>query len=174
MIPHIMFFWPIYILWALNTGTCIQQCDLFYSEGLHKNEKIWRGFGKNAGEWTRKVEINKEEIPGSKRSMYGIYWDWVPDLTFAGCFVWPMLAGRVSDLTYVVSGWTKRVLITQWWRGLRIRDLWRLGLFIHLPWPPQSSEQYHYGKIPYKNYSNNMENLVSWVMSCFTTHLWRI
>uniref|UniRef100_UPI003AF7950E hypothetical protein n=1 Tax=Thiolapillus sp. TaxID=2017437 RepID=UPI003AF7950E len=30
-----------------------------------------RGFGKNAGEWTGSVEISKEEIPGSKRSMYG-------------------------------------------------------------------------------------------------------
>ena len=34
-------------------------------------EKIGRGFGKNAGEWTRRVEISKEEIPGSKRSTYG-------------------------------------------------------------------------------------------------------
>ena len=33
--------------------------------------KIKRGFGKNAGEWTGRVEISKEEIPGSKRSMYG-------------------------------------------------------------------------------------------------------
>ena len=33
--------------------------------------KIGRGLGKNAGEWTGSVEINKEEIPGSKRSMYG-------------------------------------------------------------------------------------------------------
>ena len=32
--------------------------------------KIGRGFGKNAGEWTRSVEISKEETPGSKRSMY--------------------------------------------------------------------------------------------------------
>ena len=31
--------------------------------------KIGRGFGKNADEWTGKVEINKEEIPGSKRSV---------------------------------------------------------------------------------------------------------
>ena len=31
--------------------------------------KIGRGFGKNAGEWTRRVEIGKEEIPGSKRSI---------------------------------------------------------------------------------------------------------
>ena len=31
-----------------------------------------RGFGKkNAGEWTGRVEISKEEIPGSKHSMYG-------------------------------------------------------------------------------------------------------
>ena len=29
-----------------------------------------RGFGKNAGEWTGMVEISKEEIPGSKRSLY--------------------------------------------------------------------------------------------------------
>ena len=33
--------------------------------------KIRRGFGKNAGEWTGKVEISEEEIPGSKRSVYG-------------------------------------------------------------------------------------------------------
>ena len=31
---------------------------------------IGRGFGKNAGEWTGRVEISKEEIPGSKSSMY--------------------------------------------------------------------------------------------------------
>ena len=30
-----------------------------------------RGFGKNAGEWTGGVEINKEEIPGSTNSMHG-------------------------------------------------------------------------------------------------------
>ena len=65
---------------ALITGTCIQQGDLFYSAGLHRNlcklqptqEKIGRGFGKNAGEWTGRVEISKEEIDsGCKRSMYG-------------------------------------------------------------------------------------------------------
>ena len=44
----------IYILRALNTGTCIWQGDLFYSAGLHKNYvlatantgKIGSGFGK--------------------------------------------------------------------------------------------------------------------------------
>ena len=55
---------------ALNTETCIQQGDLFYSAGQHR-KKIGRGFGKNAGEWTERVEISKEELPGSKRSMYG-------------------------------------------------------------------------------------------------------
>ena len=34
-------------------------------------EEIGRGFGKNASEWTGRVEIRKEEIPGSKRSMHG-------------------------------------------------------------------------------------------------------
>ena len=32
--------------------------------------KIGRGFGKNGGEWTGRLEISKEEIPGSKHSMY--------------------------------------------------------------------------------------------------------
>ena len=36
---HIVFL-PIYIPWALNTGTCIQQGDLFYSAGLHRNRRI--------------------------------------------------------------------------------------------------------------------------------------
>ncbi len=65
--------------WAVNTGICLWQGDLFYSAGLHTNHalattntgKIRRGFAKNAGEWTRRVERSKEEIPGSKRSMYG-------------------------------------------------------------------------------------------------------
>ena len=51
-----------------------------YSAALHRNRvlatantgEIGRGFGKkHAGEWTRGVEINKVEIPGSKRSMHG-------------------------------------------------------------------------------------------------------
>ena len=70
---------PIYIPWALNTGTCIQQGDLFHSAGLRRNHvlgtankgEIGRGFEKNAGKWTAGVEISKEEIPGRKRSMYG-------------------------------------------------------------------------------------------------------
>ena len=74
-----MFSEPIYIPRALNTGACIRQGDLFYSAGLHRNHvlatantgEIGRGFGKNVCEWTGRVKISKEEIPGSKRSMYG-------------------------------------------------------------------------------------------------------
>ena len=33
--------------------------------------KIGRGFEKNAGEWTGRVEISKEQISGNKRSIYG-------------------------------------------------------------------------------------------------------
>ena len=71
-----MSFEPIYIPRALNKGTYLRQDDLFYFAGLHvlataNTGKIRRGCGKNAGEWTGRVEISKEEIPGSKRSMYG-------------------------------------------------------------------------------------------------------
>ena len=49
-----MFFEPIYIPRALNTGTCIWQGDLFNSAGLHRNHvlatantgELGRGFGK--------------------------------------------------------------------------------------------------------------------------------
>ena len=52
---------------------------LFYSAGPHGNrcrpqpaqEKLGRGFGKYAGEWTVRVEISQEEIPGSRCSMRG-------------------------------------------------------------------------------------------------------
>ena len=33
--------------------------------------KSQKRFWKNAGEWAGRVEISKEEIPGSKRSTYG-------------------------------------------------------------------------------------------------------
>ena len=78
-ISPVMLFQPIHIPRALNTGTCIPQGNLFYLAGLHKNqcypqvtqEKLGRGFGKNAGEWTGRVEISKEELPGGRRSMHG-------------------------------------------------------------------------------------------------------
>ena len=61
-------------------GTYLWQGDLFYSAGLHRNHVLATAntgkllsevLEKNAGEWTGSVEISKEEIPGSKRSMYG-------------------------------------------------------------------------------------------------------
>ena len=55
---------------ALNTGTCIQQDDLFYSAGQHR-KKSGEVSEKNADEWAGRVEISKEEIPGNTRSMYG-------------------------------------------------------------------------------------------------------
>ena len=36
-----------------------------------KHRKNWERFWENAGEWTGRIEIRKEEIPGSERSMYG-------------------------------------------------------------------------------------------------------
>ena len=36
-------------------------------------EKLGRGFGKNAGEWTGRVEISKEEILGSIRVIKNLY-----------------------------------------------------------------------------------------------------
>ena len=50
-----------FILWAY-----MEPCLATANTG-----EIGRGFGKNAGEWTRRVEISKEEIRGSERSMYG-------------------------------------------------------------------------------------------------------
>ena len=53
-----------------NTGTCIQQGDLFYSAGQHR-KKLGEVLEKNAGEWAGRVESSKEEVSGCKRSMYG-------------------------------------------------------------------------------------------------------
>ena len=39
-ISHVFFKNSIYIPWALNTGTCIQQGDLFYSAGLHRKHVL--------------------------------------------------------------------------------------------------------------------------------------
>ena len=83
----VVFFWPIYMPRALNMGTCIQQCDLFYSAGLYRNEKIGRGFWKHAGEWTGRVEINKKSLAVSIACM-AIYWP-TPGFkgrTFKHCF----------------------------------------------------------------------------------------
>ena len=67
-----MFSEPIYIP-ASSRVTCFI-LRAYTGTGLSHSQhrkKIGRGFGKNAGEWTARVEISKEEIPGSKRSMHG-------------------------------------------------------------------------------------------------------
>ena len=77
IIPQVMFFEPIYIPRALNTGTCIQQGDLFYSAGLHRNHvlatantgEIGKGLEKNAGERTGRVEIRKKSLAVSVACM---------------------------------------------------------------------------------------------------------
>ena len=40
------------------------------SHSQHR-KKLGEVLEKNAGDWTGRVEISNEEIPGSKRSMYG-------------------------------------------------------------------------------------------------------
>ena len=41
------------------------------SHSQRKKKKIGRGFRENVGEQTGRVEISKEEIPGSKHSVHG-------------------------------------------------------------------------------------------------------
>ena len=53
--------WPI-----LFCGPTQEPCVSHSQQGRNR-ERVW----KNAGEWTGGEEISKEEIPGSKRSMYG-------------------------------------------------------------------------------------------------------
>ena len=93
---------------ALNTGTCIdcnnEQGDLSYSAGPHKNlcqpqptqEKLRRGFGKNAGEWTGRVEIREEEIPGSRHSMH----DHIP--TYSQALTGELLSSGFSKTDWVL------------------------------------------------------------------------
>ena len=51
-----------YFILRAYTGTSVSQHRKKSGEVLEKN----------AGEWTGRVEISKEEIPDSKRSMHGI------------------------------------------------------------------------------------------------------
>ena len=62
MIPQVVFFELIYIPLVLNTGTCLQQGDLFYSVGLHRNRVLATA---NTGEIGRgfeeKMQVNGPE-----------------------------------------------------------------------------------------------------------------
>ena len=51
-----------YFILRANTGTGVSHS---------KHRKIAGEVEENAGEWAGRVERSKEEIPGSKRSMYG-------------------------------------------------------------------------------------------------------
>ena len=50
-----------------------EQGGLFHSAGPHRQQRKNSGavLEKNAGEWTGRVEISREEIPGSRHSMHG-------------------------------------------------------------------------------------------------------
>ena len=52
-----------YFILRAYTGTGVS-----HSQHRKKSGEVLE---KNAGEWIGRVEISKEEIPGSKRSMYG-------------------------------------------------------------------------------------------------------
>ena len=57
------FFLLIHIPRALNTGTCIQQGDLFYSAGLHRNHVLaTANTGKISGEVFEKLQVNGPEV----------------------------------------------------------------------------------------------------------------
>ena len=62
IISQVKFFEPIHIPQALNKGTCIQQGDLFYSAGLHRNHVLAAA---NTGEIERgleKMQVNGPEV----------------------------------------------------------------------------------------------------------------
>ena len=81
IIPQVMFLSLFTFRGYSTREPASDRVTCFYSAGLHKNHvlatankgEIGRGFEKNAGEWTGRVEISKEGIPGSKHSMYGGY-----------------------------------------------------------------------------------------------------
>ena len=57
-----VFFFPIYIPQALSTGTCIQQGDLFYSAGLHRNHVLATANTEISGEVLEKMQVNGPEV----------------------------------------------------------------------------------------------------------------
>ena len=78
--------------------------------------KIGRGSGKNAGEWTRRVEISKEEIPGSKRSMYGYI------LTHSRLYLKgvPLSSAFSTDRTLIAASAAPNCGIEIWSRSLTV------------------------------------------------------
>ena len=72
-------FWSLFILCGHSTREPASNRVTYFIRGPTQEpmfataitEKTWKRFWKNAGEQTGRVEISKEEIPGSKHSMYG-------------------------------------------------------------------------------------------------------
>ena len=62
-----------YSTWEPASIVCNdEQGDLFYSAGPYsQHRKHSEVLEKNAGEWTGRVEISKEDISGSRRCMHG-------------------------------------------------------------------------------------------------------
>ena len=94
------FFLPIYIPRALNTGTCIQQGDLFYSAGLHRNHvlatantgKNRERFWKKCRWMDRKCRNKQERSLAVSVACMAIYWPT------------PGFKGRTFKL-YVLTRW---------------------------------------------------------------------
>ena len=61
-------FWSLFIFRGHSTREPAHSRVTYF---VLRTPKLGRCFGKNAGEWTGRVEISKEKIPGSKCSMYG-------------------------------------------------------------------------------------------------------
>ena len=103
----VVFFNPICIPWALSTGTCIRQGDLFHNAGLHRSQvlatantgEIGRGFGKmqvNGPEGYK--EARKKSLAVSIACM-AIYWP-TPgfnERTFKPCVLnrWDVCNGNI-------------------------------------------------------------------------------
>ena len=71
------FFFSLFIFRGHSTGepasNRVTYSILRADTGKH-GEKIGRGFGKNAGEWTARVRISKEESPAVSVARMAIYW----------------------------------------------------------------------------------------------------
>ena len=58
IIPQVMFFEPIYIPRARNTGTCIRQSDLFILRAYTGTGVSYSQHKKNSGDVLEKMQVN--------------------------------------------------------------------------------------------------------------------
>ena len=122
-----LFIFPSHPTQELASIVCNDdQGDLFHSVGPHRNqcspqptqEKLMRFWKKKGGEWTGRVEISKEEIPGSKHSIYGYI------LTYS----------RRTFKLCVLTKWDFNFCVHS--SPLQdIEDRWVPNLHVTLPWP---------------------------------------